>query len=97
MLQNMTPLERTIRLRRMRDIILEHLKPGDVVKRVGDRDDVFLGMFEHKGYRLGIDGWFGKFEFTNVKGHRTKSLVEMPCILEMLGYDRTTLDRKVQT
>jgi hypothetical protein len=80
-------LARVARLKAMRQEINSRLKPGDIVERIKGREDVFLGLFEFPGSSFAFRGWYGMFEFTEARGYRTKSRVEMPTILRMLGVD----------
>lgn len=81
---------RVAKLKEMRRLILERLKPGDRFhrgQRIDGQDDVFLGLFEHSGYMFKQYGWYAKFEFTEARGRRSVSRVEMTTLLKALGIE----------
>lgn len=84
---------RIARLRKMKAMIEARLKPGDTVIRMEGRQDTFMGLFEHESdVMFGREGWYGRFEFTEARGHRTTANVKMPTILGYIGIDYKTLE-----
>jgi hypothetical protein len=86
---------RTRHLKEMKQAILARIQPGDKVERKKGRQDTFLGLFEYSGRMFSTHGWYATFEFTEARGHRTKSHIGMYAVLKMLGIDPRTLEPTV--
>jgi hypothetical protein len=82
---NTKAAERTARIKQMKAEVEALIKPGDLVERVKGRLDTFLGLFEYTNEHDFINyGYFALVEFTEARGHRTKTKVRLPTFLRRL-------------